>query len=41
VVATKYTLAMRTGDPNAAGNSRKNLRILVEASLRTHCLDLL
>jgi aryl-alcohol dehydrogenase-like predicted oxidoreductase len=27
VVATKYTLAMRSGDPNAAGNSRKNPRV--------------
>src|SRR5680860_447007 len=26
VVATKYTLAMRSGDPNSAGNSRKNMR---------------
>jgi aryl-alcohol dehydrogenase-like predicted oxidoreductase len=34
VVATKYTLAMRDGDPNAAGNSRKNMRQSVEASLR-------
>jgi aryl-alcohol dehydrogenase-like predicted oxidoreductase len=44
VVATKYTLAMRRGDPNAAGNSRKNLRESVEASLRrlrTDYLDLL
>jgi aryl-alcohol dehydrogenase-like predicted oxidoreductase len=44
VVATKYTLAMRDGDPNAAGNSRKNLRQSVEASLRrlrTDYLDLL
>ena len=44
VVATKYTLAMRAGDPNAAGNSRKNLRQSVEASLRrlrTDHLDLL
>jgi aryl-alcohol dehydrogenase-like predicted oxidoreductase len=44
VVATKYTLAMRPGDPNAAGNSRKNLRGSVEASLRrlrTDYLDLL
>jgi aryl-alcohol dehydrogenase-like predicted oxidoreductase len=44
VVATKYTLAMRPGDPNAAGNSRKNLRVSVEASLRrlrTDYLDLL
>jgi aryl-alcohol dehydrogenase-like predicted oxidoreductase len=44
VVATKYTLATRSGDPNAAGNSRKNLRASVEASLRrlrTDYLDLL
>jgi aryl-alcohol dehydrogenase-like predicted oxidoreductase len=44
VVATKYTLAMDPGDPNAAGNSRKNLRRSVEASLRrlrTDYLDLL
>jgi aryl-alcohol dehydrogenase-like predicted oxidoreductase len=44
VVATKYTLAMRSGDPNAAGNSRKNLRQAVEASLRrlrTDYIDLL
>ena len=39
VVATKYTLAMRPGDPNAAGNSRKNLRASVEASLRRLCTD--
>jgi aryl-alcohol dehydrogenase-like predicted oxidoreductase len=44
VVATKYTLAMRTGDPNAAGNSRKNIRQSVDASLRrlgTDYLDVL
>ena len=44
VVATKYTLAMRSGDPNAAKNARKNLRASVEASLRrlrTDYLDLL
>jgi aryl-alcohol dehydrogenase-like predicted oxidoreductase len=44
VVGTKYTLAMRDGDPNTAGNSRKNLRSSVEASLRrlrTDYLDLL
>lgn len=44
VVATKYTLATRSGDPNAAGNSRKNMRQSVEASLRrigTDYLDLL
>ena len=39
VVATKYTLSMRPGDPNAAGNSRKNLRASVEASLRRLCTD--
>jgi aryl-alcohol dehydrogenase-like predicted oxidoreductase len=44
VVASKYTLAMRDGDLNAAGNSRKNMRQSVEASLRrlrTDYLDLL
>jgi aryl-alcohol dehydrogenase-like predicted oxidoreductase len=44
VVATKYTLSMRDGDPNAAGSSRKNLRQSVEASLRrlgTDHIDLL
>jgi aryl-alcohol dehydrogenase-like predicted oxidoreductase len=44
VVGTKYSLAMRSGDPNAAGNSRKNLRQSVEASLRrlgTDYLDIL
>jgi len=44
VVASKYTLAMRSGDPNAAGNSRKNMRQSVEASLKrlqTDYLDLL
>jgi aryl-alcohol dehydrogenase-like predicted oxidoreductase len=34
VVATKYTLATRSGDPNAVGNSRKNMMRAVEASLR-------
>ncbi|MFW6205501.1 MAG: aldo/keto reductase, partial [Actinomycetota bacterium] len=34
VVGTKYTLATHDGDPNAAGNSRKNMRTSVEASLR-------
>ncbi len=34
VIATKYTLSERMGDPNAAGNHRKNLRRTVEASLR-------
>ena len=44
VVASKYTLAMRSGDPNSAGNSRKNMRESVEASLRrlrTDYLDVL
>lgn len=44
VVASKYTLAMRSDDPNEAGNSRKNLRQSVEASLRrlrTDYLDVL
>jgi aryl-alcohol dehydrogenase-like predicted oxidoreductase len=44
VVGTKYTLAMRSHDPNAAGNSRKNMRESVEASLRrlrTDYLDVL
>jgi aryl-alcohol dehydrogenase-like predicted oxidoreductase len=44
VVGTKYTLTMGVGDPNVAGNSRKNLRQSVEASLRrlrTDYLDIL
>jgi aryl-alcohol dehydrogenase-like predicted oxidoreductase len=44
VLATKYTLAMGSGDPNAAGNSRKNMRRAVEGSLRrlkTDHIDLL
>lgn len=44
VLASKYSLAMRAGDPNSAGNSRKNMRASVEASLRrlrTDYLDLL
>jgi aryl-alcohol dehydrogenase-like predicted oxidoreductase len=44
VVGSKYTLAMRSGDPNAAGSSRKNMRQSVEASLRrlrTDYLDVL
>jgi aryl-alcohol dehydrogenase-like predicted oxidoreductase len=43
VLATKYTLCMRRGDPNAWGNHRKNLRQSLEASLRrlrTECIDL-
>jgi aryl-alcohol dehydrogenase-like predicted oxidoreductase len=44
VVATKYTLFNRKGDPNAAGNHRKNLVQSLEASLkrlRTDYVDLL
>ena len=44
VLATKYTLFNREGDPNAAGNHRKNLVQSLEASLKrlgTEYLDLL
>jgi aryl-alcohol dehydrogenase-like predicted oxidoreductase len=44
VVATKYTLFERPGDPNAAGNHRKNLVQTLEASLKrlgTDYVDLL
>ena len=44
VLATKYTLTARRGDPNAGGNHRKNLVQTVEASLRrlrTDYVDLL
>jgi len=34
VLATKYTLNARAGDPNAGGNHRKNMMQSVEASLR-------
>jgi aryl-alcohol dehydrogenase-like predicted oxidoreductase len=34
VVATKYTLFMRHGDPNSAGNHRKNMVQSLEASLK-------
>jgi aryl-alcohol dehydrogenase-like predicted oxidoreductase len=34
VVATKYTLNARPGDPNGAGNQRKNMMQSIEASLR-------
>lgn len=34
VLATKYTNAMRRGDPNAGGNQRKNLVRSLEESLR-------
>lgn len=34
VLATKYSLATTTGDPNAGGNHRKNMMRSVEASLK-------
>jgi len=34
VVATKYTVSRDRADPNGAGNSRKNLRLSLETSLR-------
>lgn len=34
VLATKYSLYMREGDPNSAGNHRKNMVQSLEASLR-------
>jgi aryl-alcohol dehydrogenase-like predicted oxidoreductase len=43
VVATKYTLFTREGDPNACGNHRKNMATSLEASLKrlkTECIDL-
>jgi aryl-alcohol dehydrogenase-like predicted oxidoreductase len=44
VVASKYSLTMQPGDPNASGNHRKNMLRSVEDSLRrlqTEYLDLL
>ncbi|WP_437765919.1 aldo/keto reductase [Sorangium sp. So ce281] len=44
VLATKYTLTMRPGDPNSGGNHRKNMVRSVEASLgrlKTDYIDLL
>jgi aryl-alcohol dehydrogenase-like predicted oxidoreductase len=44
VLATKYTLTARPDDPNAGGNSRKNMVQTLEASLRrlrTDYVDLL
>lgn len=44
VIATKYTMARRPGDPNSGGNHRKSMVQSVEASLRrldTDYLDLL
>src|ERR1700723_2698118 len=43
VLATKYSNAAPGGDPNAAGNHRKNMMQAVEASLKrlqTHYIDL-
>jgi len=34
VLATKYSLSMRRGNPNASGNHRKNMVQAVEASLK-------
>ncbi len=34
VLATKYSLSMRDGDPNASGNHRKNIVQALEASLK-------
>lgn len=39
VVATKYALTMRPGDPNASGNHRKNMRQSVEDSLQRLASD--
>jgi len=44
VIASKYSLTMRAGDPNASGNHRKNMVRSVEQSLQrlqTEYLDLL
>jgi aryl-alcohol dehydrogenase-like predicted oxidoreductase len=44
VIATKYSLSTRSGDPNAGGNHRKNMMQSVEASLKrlgTDYIDLL
>lgn len=44
VLSTKYSLTMRWGDPNGAGNHRKNMVRSVEASLKrldTDYIDLL
>ena len=44
VIATKYTLMLREGDPNAGGNHRKNLRRSLRGSLErlgTDHVDLL
>lgn len=43
VLATKYSLSMKSGDPNASGNHRKNMMQSLEASLKrlqTEYIDL-
>lgn len=43
VLATKYTMSMRPGDPNAGGNARKNMMQAITGSLerlRTDYIDL-
>jgi aryl-alcohol dehydrogenase-like predicted oxidoreductase len=39
VIATKYTLTMRTQDPNSCGNHRKSMVRSVETSLARMCTD--
>jgi len=39
VVATKYSLMQRPGDPNSAGNSRKSMVTALDASLKRLGLD--
>ena len=39
VISTKYSLAVSPGDPNAAGNGRKNMMRSVEESLRRLATD--
>lgn len=44
VIATKYTLPTRAGDPNSGGNHRKSMKTSIELSLRnlrTDYLDML
>ena len=39
ILATKYTLVMKRGDPNASGNHRKNMVRSLEASLKRLSLE--
>ncbi|ETI64235.1 aldo/keto reductase [Sphingobium sp. C100] len=39
VLSTKYSLSMRAGDPNGAGNHRKNMVQSVESSLKRMGID--